>query len=160
MGSKHHFFKSAYAVKFSGNPISTVTCRMPINYKHAAGAAVPSGNAFNNINPSLKRKRRILIMKRTVLLLVSLLFVVSSCYAVSNASAAGPNFCRQSSQNAMLSCEKGARSDYFLALGKCDNLSVKADRKLCRQQALVDRTDDLQSCDEQYQARKDVCITR
>ena len=49
------------------------------------------------------------------------------------AIAAGVDFCRQTSQNALRSCQAGARSDYQLALGKCRNLSDPAARTACRQ---------------------------
>jgi hypothetical protein len=73
------------------------------------------------------------------------------------ATAAGPDLCKQTTQAAMSSCQAGAKSDYLLALGKCDNVSDPVARKACQKQALADMKDALQTCIAQRNARQAVC---
>ncbi len=89
-------------------------------------------------------------------MLLNLVIAISLFCAVSTVSAR-TDFCRMTSQSALQSCQAGARSDYWLALGKCDNLSDPAARKACQQQALADRKDALSTCDDQHDARQGVC---
>src|SRR5947199_8480727 len=73
------------------------------------------------------------------------------------AVAEDPNFCQESAQLVLRSCQAGARSDYLLALGKCDNISDPAGRTACRQQAFVDSKESLSKCDSQFSARQAAC---
>jgi hypothetical protein len=75
----------------------------------------------------------------------------------SEVSAVQPDFCRQTSQDALTSCRAGADSDYSLALGKCDNLADPAARASCQNQALADRNDARQTCNDQYDVRQAAC---
>jgi hypothetical protein len=67
------------------------------------------------------------------------------------------DFCRQTAQDALTSCQAGAQSDYSLALGKCDNLSDPAAREACRTQASADLQDARQTCQTQENARLAAC---
>jgi hypothetical protein len=69
----------------------------------------------------------------------------------------GKDFCAMTSQDMLGSCQRGARSDYSLALGKCDNVSDAKLRRTCRQQASADLNDAQQSCADQYDARQTAC---
>ena len=71
--------------------------------------------------------------------------------------ASGMNFCRQTSQAALRSCQAGARSDNWLALGKCDNVPDPAARKTCDDQAAADPKDSKHTCKEQHDLRQGVC---
>ncbi len=71
--------------------------------------------------------------------------------------AEGVDFCRLTSQHAAASCRAGVRSDYLLALGKCDNLRDPAERRACRQQAWADQKDGMETCEDQYDARQAAC---
>ena len=73
------------------------------------------------------------------------------------AAVATPDFCRQTAQDVLASCQAGAQSDYSLALGKCDNLSDPAAQQACRTQALADLQDARQTCQEQNDARLAAC---
>jgi len=107
---------------------------------------------------SCEEGREDAIMKEKVVTLLSLLLVISLFCAVATVSAeAGPNFCGLSSENALVSCYRAAGSDYWLAVGKCNNLSILAERRACKQQALADVKDERQSCDDQHHARNAVC---
>lgn len=73
------------------------------------------------------------------------------------ARAAATDYCVQSADNVERSCTEGATSDYRLALAKCGNDSVPADRTLCQQQASEDQADAFFTCDEQGDFRDAVC---
>jgi hypothetical protein len=68
-----------------------------------------------------------------------------------------PDFCRQTAQGVLTSCQAAAQSDYRLALAKCDNLADPAAQQACRRQALADRKDAQQTCEEQDDARLAAC---
>lgn len=67
------------------------------------------------------------------------------------------NFCHQTAKAALTACRAAAESDYWVAQGKCDNLSDHADRQSCRNQARADLNDARQSCDEQNEVRVAAC---
>ena len=71
--------------------------------------------------------------------------------------AEAKDFCHLTTQKVKRSCEAAAQSDYWLARGKCHNLSDPAAREACVQQAEADRKDALDECQEQREARNAVC---
>src|SRR3990172_4759610 len=73
------------------------------------------------------------------------------------AAQGADNFCRTTTHRVFRSCKTGARSDYWLALGNCSNLSSPVQRMVCRRQALADLKDALQTCRDQRDARQAVC---
>jgi hypothetical protein len=74
------------------------------------------------------------------------------------ASTAGTiNYCRRTADAVEQSCQASARSDYHLALGKCENIVNPAQRKACQQQAAADLREALQTCDDQADAREAAC---
>jgi hypothetical protein len=66
-------------------------------------------------------------------------------------------FCRHTAQAALTSCRRAAESDYWVAWGKCDNLTDPAARENCRNQAAADRNEVWQACDDQNDARLAAC---
>src|SRR5438128_1331047 len=68
------------------------------------------------------------------------------CLVNGAADAGATDFCRLTSQLALQSCRSGAQSDYWLALGKCENLADPAAREACNKQALADLKDAVQTC--------------
>lgn len=75
----------------------------------------------------------------------------------SDAAGNGLNSCPRTLHAALRSCQAGSRSDYWLAVGRCANLPDPESVKACRQQALTDRGDELQTCRDQRDARRAVC---
>jgi len=71
--------------------------------------------------------------------------------------AAQPDFCRRTAQDVLTSCREAAKSDYSLALGKCDNLVDPATRSQCQSQASADLNDARQTCQEQNDVRLAAC---
>src|SRR5262245_14043329 len=67
------------------------------------------------------------------------------------------NFCNLTAQAALHSCQVGAKSDLFLALGKCDNVADPAERKACGLEAAADEKDALDECAAQHVVRKGAC---
>jgi hypothetical protein len=64
--------------------------------------------------------------------------------------------CSRTSRVAWESCRQGAWSDYWLAIGKCDNLPTD-EQQACRRQADADKRSAFQDCTAQFQVRQDVC---
>ena len=67
------------------------------------------------------------------------------------------NFCQRTAQAALTSCRRAAESDFWVAWGKCDNLSDLPARETCRSQASADLDDASQSCAEQNDVRLAAC---
>jgi hypothetical protein len=67
------------------------------------------------------------------------------------------NFCHRTAQAALTSCRAAAENNYWVAVGKCDNLSERAARQSCRNQAQADLKDTRQSCDQQNDVRLAAC---
>lgn len=83
--------------------------------------------------------------------------LVAAAMMLAVGTAAGIDYCQQTSKNGLRSCKAGAQSDYWLALGKCENVADPAARKACQEQALADLKDAHQTCKEQFDARQVVC---
>jgi hypothetical protein len=85
--------------------------------------------------------------------------VIILLFSLVNGEAAveQPDFCRRTAQAALTSCRAGAQSDYWLALGKCDNLADPAARAQCRRQASADLNDARQTCGQQNDVRLGAC---
>src|SRR4051794_10223232 len=112
----------------------------------------PSQTEGPRFTPNLSR-RRILLM---LAVLASGIFLsLSPIDRLANAD--GTDFCQLTSQHALRSCRKEARSDYFLALGKCDNVADADTREDCEEEAVAERKDALETCSAQFDARQAAC---
>ncbi|WP_027368745.1 hypothetical protein [Desulfocurvibacter africanus] len=69
----------------------------------------------------------------------------------------GENYCSQTAVLVLGSCEAGVRSDFRIAVADCVNLSDQQEQDQCLDEAIMDRGDDLELCQQQLQARLDVC---
>ncbi|HKA33415.1 MAG TPA: hypothetical protein VKH64_09395 [Candidatus Binatia bacterium] len=98
--------------------------------------------------------RRIVALLRFIFFLLGAFFLMNLFHA---ASAAPTNACLLSSTVSERSCQASAQSDYFIALATCYNLADPGARKACQQQAVADQKDALQTCDDQNDARDQVC---
>lgn len=70
---------------------------------------------------------------------------------------AASDLCRATAADVLRSCQVGARSDHWLALGKCDNQPDKASRRACVDQAAADAKDALGGCVDQANVRQGAC---
>jgi len=96
-------------------------------------------------------------MNHTLLLALFVMGLTAGIAAAAEDDDENGDFCQRTSQAVLRSCRVGAQSDLWLALGKCDNVSDPGDRKACKQQALADSKDVLDSCDAQFSARQAAC---
>ena len=80
------------------------------------------------------------------------------CVAWSSAGGGqGPDPCRQSADAARKACRQQSQAEYWLAIGKCDNLSDPVESAKCRQDALDALQESQQECNDQYLARHALC---
>jgi hypothetical protein len=71
--------------------------------------------------------------------------------------AAGTDSCQQTFLAVAKSCQAEAQSDFWIASGKCVNLSTAAAQKDCRKQATADLKDARLTCQDQLGARDANC---
>ena len=69
----------------------------------------------------------------------------------------GSNVCQETSQVTLKSCTDGAHGDYWLAIGKCDNLPTSQEQNACKRTAREDQKTSLSDCNDQFSARQQVC---
>lgn len=81
--------------------------------------------------------------------------VLLLCSSAALGDSTGP--CSNTTQDASRACEEAAKSDNWLAMGKCLNLSSPAQRTSCQEQASADLQDARDTCDAQDDARDAVC---
>src|SRR5215813_3690631 len=91
-------------------------------------------------------------MKFRLLLILPVIFL-----SIAPWSPAQTNFCKLTAQNALGSCQVGAQSDFWLEVGKCDNVSNPTKREACEQQASSDFKDELDLCESEDSVRKTAC---
>ncbi len=73
------------------------------------------------------------------------------------ASAVQGLFCTSTSQAVRTSCQDEAQSDFWTTTGICDNMSGPAVREKCKDAAEQSRMEGRQACEDQFEARQDVC---
>jgi len=86
-----------------------------------------------------------------------ILLVAVFCLLGQPALAKGPKNCRQTAKSAFKACKSEVKDDYFIAVGKCYNLPTAEETKDCIQDAKVEQQEDKELCEDQGDARKDVC---
>jgi len=70
---------------------------------------------------------------------------------------AATDFCQKTSSDLLQACTANANGDYFVALGKCDNVSDPTARSACRTEAAADLKDAKKTCGDQFDARQVAC---
>lgn len=65
--------------------------------------------------------------------------------------------CGLVSQIVLRSCRSGAQSEFWLTVGRCNNLEGSAARRICLKRATAAQRDDLDACAEQREGRDEVC---
>lgn len=90
-------------------------------------------------------------MKRFATLCIALVTMVNLAAAEKAA-----DFCAKTSRDVLKSCQNAAESDFALATAKCDNLPAGAG---CQQQAVLERKDSLQTCQDEFDVRQSACET-
>ena len=98
-------------------------------------------------------------MKKNVtgrLLIAAVVLVPLALAAPREARGEYPS-CTMTAVAARAACFHERQDDYFIALGKCDNLLSMADRRPCRQRAEADRREAAAECRLQFQSRTGIC---
>ncbi len=98
-------------------------------------------------------------LSRTFLLPLGALVLTSSASLAEPSSIQGDaaGACTQSSMAAYQSAVRQAKADYWLAVGKCLNLSSPVQAMQCMQQALLDLQEANELADDQFEARLELC---
>jgi biotin carboxyl carrier protein len=92
---------------------------------------------------------------KTAMFVTGLILV--STLASGAATTGTINACQATADAVERSCKAAAQSDYYLALGKCENITNPAERKACQQQAAADLKEALRTCDDQHDVREAAC---
>jgi len=74
-----------------------------------------------------------------------------------NTKQAKQDACSRTSLDALNSCRTSAQSVYSLSLGNCDNIPDLAARQQCQQEALATLHQALETCQDQFVARPQLC---
>src|SRR5262245_51374428 len=74
-----------------------------------------------------------------------------------NTKQAQQDACSRTSLDALNSCRTSAQSAYSLSLGNCDNIPDPAARQQCQQEVLATLHEALQTCQDQFVARQQLC---
>lgn len=75
-------------------------------------------------------------------------------YRVDDTRYYGADACAETSEAALTACQFAAKEEYNLALGRCENVSGK---KQCEAEAREEFYSALDECNEQFDARQEVC---
>lgn len=67
------------------------------------------------------------------------------------------SFCTQTAIAVAKACQAAIRDDFWIAIGKCINVSDRADRRDCEAEAIGEREEAMGLCQEQHAARRKVC---
>ena len=67
------------------------------------------------------------------------------------------SFCTQTANAAAKACQAAISDDFWIAIGKCVNVSDRAKRRDCETEAIADREEAMELCQGQYVARRKVC---
>ncbi len=88
------------------------------------------------------------------LLLLGLMMLLPLCTA---ASAQAKGFCSATTDAAAKSCNDELQADYWLAVGKCNNIADADAREECLLDAMEERKEASDECKEQTLARQEIC---
>jgi len=89
--------------------------------------------------------------------LTGLVWGCGDVLAAIRAQARRGGSCTQTAQAVLNACRNSADADFWIAAGKCENLSDAAAKRACNDQASVDQTDARQTCKDQFDVRKAAC---
>ena len=98
-----------------------------------------------------------MIRTTATLMTAALTWIIVGLATPMRSEAGQPNFCRMSSQNMLQACQAGATEDQAVALARCQNMPDAAARKMCRQAAAAETKEARMSCQDQREARQEVC---
>ncbi len=92
-------------------------------------------------------------------LLRSAILVVSICLLAGAQPAKADGQCTNTARAALRACGNELEADYWIAIGKCNNLSDSDARDACSQEARDLRKEAKEECRAQFEARLELCDT-
>lgn len=100
-------------------------------------------------------------MRAVLAVVLAVVFTIAGSPAMAKHNDSGKDedshACQKTSKAALTACKNSATSDYWLAVGACDNISDRQERKSCLDDARSSQKEDLQTCSDQFDARQEVC---
>ncbi|MGE0681409.1 MAG: hypothetical protein AB7P69_10995 [Candidatus Binatia bacterium] len=78
-------------------------------------------------------------------------------FLASSESALAARPCTETAQAANKACRYETLDDFWIALGHCENQPTTGERRDCKNEAIAERREARNECDEQFKARKEVC---
>jgi hypothetical protein len=108
---------------------------------------------------TLQRSSERRVIKRCIIQGVLFAFVLLVFQVASGSARADGSTdpCAQTSQAALKACRNAANEAFWLAIGKCDNISDPDEKKGCIQDAQDEAKSDSTLCNKQFYAREEVC---
>jgi len=85
------------------------------------------------------------------------LAVLACGYGTVRAQGFGAARCTRTAQAAFSACRHSAAEEYWIAIGNCENVPSIGERRMCRQGASAVLMSAIEECDEQLDARGDIC---
>ena len=95
-------------------------------------------------------------MKMRMLLAGVIVFLLFGAVAVDTAMAAF-TFCSGTALNMLKACRVDTREELYITRANCANILDADDRNACRAEAVATREEELEECDDQWEARLDAC---
>lgn len=83
--------------------------------------------------------------------------VMSGVILTIPAAIYGEEICTDTSEDVRDSCRHQARADFWLESAKCENIVDAEARRQCKQEARLARIEHLDDCDDQFDAREELC---
>jgi len=101
--------------------------------------------------------RKVCTRERIFLAAIGLALISLPEAAIAQGGKRSARHCSTTTSYANQGCRLAALADYNVSLGKCENLAEFEDRSACRQEARAALREELESCREQFFARRELC---
>jgi hypothetical protein len=88
---------------------------------------------------------------------LTIAFAALISLAMGTSALAKGKSCTKTSRATLIACRDEVGNDFWIAIGKCNNLSSPNAGDECKAEARSERRDGLEDCAAQYDARQEVC---
>jgi hypothetical protein len=95
-------------------------------------------------------------MKTRMAIMTVFVFLLAAVFVVDTAVAAG-TFCWSAAWNMWRACHIDTREELHITRANCANILNAEERTACREEAVEAREEELEECDDQFEARVDAC---
>ncbi len=113
-------------------------------------------NKHSNLSKAKKTQSFICLLARGGRLRPLMGVLIAASGLIPTAGAA-TDFCQRTSEDLLVACTNNAEGDYFVDLGKCDNVFDPTKRANCRSKADAKLHEARITCREQFDARQAAC---